>query len=70
MLYPKQFLCEPAGMRDILAHRYYKVNSTLVRATIDEPLESLRATCEMECGPYGPIDIGEQNEKVCFSLQL
>lgn len=37
-----------AGMRDILAHEYFRVNSELVRATIDIPLASLEAVCATE----------------------
>lgn len=39
---------EIAGMRDILAHEYFRVNSELVRATIDIPLANLGTTCITE----------------------
>ena len=36
-----------AGMRDILAHEYFRVESKVVRATIDKPLQELRKVCEL-----------------------
>lgn len=39
---------EIAGMRDILAHEYFRVNSGLVRATIDIPLANLGTVCSTE----------------------
>lgn len=39
---------EIAGMRDILAHEYFRVNSELVRATIDIPLANLGTVCSTE----------------------
>lgn len=39
---------EIAGMRDILAHEYFRVSSDLVRATIDIPLANLVAVCSSE----------------------
>lgn len=39
---------EIAGMRDILAHQYYNVNSEIVRTTIDKPLIALQECCEAE----------------------
>ena len=39
---------EIAGMRDILAHEYFRVNSEIVRATIDKPLAVLRECCTNE----------------------
>ena len=38
------------GMRDILAHEYFRVDSTVVIATIDKPLEELKKICEKEVG--------------------
>ena len=34
-----------SGMRDILAHEYFRVDSKVVRATIDSPLENLKNIC-------------------------
>ncbi len=34
------------GMRDILAHEYFRVDGTVVRATIDQPLQKLKKLCE------------------------
>lgn len=39
---------EIAGMRDILTHEYFRVNSELVKATIDIPLDNLGAVCSTE----------------------
>jgi len=36
-----------SGMRDILAHEYFRVDSTIVRATIDKPLRELKELCEI-----------------------
>lgn len=36
---------DAARMRDLLAHRYFTVRADVVRATVDEPLEILAATC-------------------------
>lgn len=36
------------GLRDFLAHQYFRVDATQVRATIDKPLEKLRLTCSAE----------------------
>ena len=33
-------------MRNFLAHEYFRVSATVVRRTIDEPLDQLRAACE------------------------
>ena len=33
------------GMRNILAHEYFRVDGGVVRATIDAPLEILRTVC-------------------------
>lgn len=41
---------EIAGMRDILAHEYFRVNSSVVRSTIDSPLADLRTACRNELG--------------------
>lgn len=35
-----------AGMRDILAHEYFRVEGKVVRATIDKPLQGLKLVCE------------------------
>ncbi|EYR62727.1 nucleotidyltransferase [Actinotalea ferrariae CF5-4] len=35
-----------ARMRDLIAHHYYKLDATIVRATIGGPLDRLRAACE------------------------
>lgn len=37
-----------AGMRDILAHEYFRINSDLVKATIDTPLGNLERACISE----------------------
>lgn len=34
------------GMRNVLAHQYFRVNADLVRRTIDAPLALLREACE------------------------
>ncbi len=36
-----------AGMRDILAHEYFRVEGKVVRATIDKPLQDLKKVCEL-----------------------
>ena len=36
---------DAARMRDLLAHRYFAVRADVVRATLDEPLGTLAATC-------------------------
>ncbi len=35
-----------ARMRDLIGHHYYKLDPQIVRATIGEPVEQLRAACE------------------------
>ena len=35
-----------ARMRDLIGHHYYKLDPQIVRATIREPVERLRAACE------------------------
>ncbi|MBU4213526.1 MAG: DUF86 domain-containing protein [Actinobacteria bacterium] len=35
-----------ARMRDLIGHHYYRLDAVIVRATIGEPLERLRAACE------------------------
>ncbi|MBI3429423.1 MAG: hypothetical protein HY050_05100 [Actinobacteria bacterium] len=35
-------------MRDILTHEYFRVNSAIVRATIDSPLANLHTACASE----------------------
>ncbi|WP_159805939.1 HepT-like ribonuclease domain-containing protein [Cellulomonas citrea] len=35
-----------ARMRDLIGHHYDKLDAVIVRATIGEPLERLRAACE------------------------
>lgn len=37
---------EIARMRDLIGHRYYKLDAVIVRATIGDPLDRLRAACE------------------------
>lgn len=39
---------EITGMRDILAHEYFRVSISLVRTTIDTPLKNLRLACIKE----------------------
>jgi uncharacterized protein with HEPN domain len=39
---------EIAGMRDILAHEYFRVSSSIVRSTIDVPMADLCAICNIE----------------------
>lgn len=36
-----------ARMRDLIGHHYYKLDGTIVRATIGDPLDRLRAACEV-----------------------
>ena len=33
-------------MRNFLSHEYFRVSASLVRRTIDEPLDQLRTVCE------------------------
>ena len=35
-----------ARMRDLIGHHYYKLDATIVRATIGDPLDRLRTACE------------------------
>lgn len=35
-----------ARMRDLIGHHYYKLDAAIVRATIGDPLDRLRAACE------------------------
>ncbi len=37
---------QPARMRDLIGHHYDKLDPQIVRATIGEPVEQLRAACE------------------------
>ena len=37
-----------AGMRDVLAHDYFRVIADVVRTTLDEPLEILKGVCLSE----------------------
>lgn len=37
-----------AKMRDRLAHHYYKIDSTVVRETIGQPMQELLEVCEQE----------------------
>jgi uncharacterized protein with HEPN domain len=46
--YPRIPWREITGMRDILAHEYFRVSSSIVRSTIDLPLADLRAACDTE----------------------
>jgi uncharacterized protein with HEPN domain len=39
---------EIAGMRDILTHHYFRVDGSVVRATLDAPLANLRNACQAE----------------------
>ena len=34
-----------ARMRDLIGHHYYKLDATIVRATIGDPVARLRAAC-------------------------
>ena len=36
------------GMRDILAHEYFRVDIEIIRSTIDKPLENLQLACRNE----------------------
>lgn len=38
------------GMRDILAHEYFRVSADVVRATMDQPLETLKLACSQQLG--------------------
>ncbi|WP_421121841.1 DUF86 domain-containing protein [Aquihabitans daechungensis] len=46
---------DAAGMRDILAHQYFRIRSDVVRSTLDAPLAALRLACEaiieVRCSP-------------------
>ena len=35
-----------ARMRDLIGHHYYKLDASIVRATIGDPLDRLSAACE------------------------
>lgn len=39
-----------AGMRDVLAHDYFRVISEVITTTLDEPLEVLKQACLSEIG--------------------
>ncbi|HUW77919.1 MAG TPA: HepT-like ribonuclease domain-containing protein [Candidatus Nanopelagicaceae bacterium] len=45
-----------AGMRDVLAHDYFRVVSEVTKTTLDEPLELLRKACLSEIS-RGSIDL-------------
>ena len=47
-LHPEIPWADIAGMRDILTHEYFRVNSAIIRATIDSPLANLRTSCTTE----------------------
>jgi len=39
---------EIAKLRDILAHKYFRVDSAVIRTVLNAPLENLRGTCKVE----------------------
>ena len=39
---------EIAKMRDILAHKYFQIDSAVIRTILNEPLENLREICQIE----------------------
>lgn len=43
-----------AGMRDVIAHQYHRLDVTLIRLTVDEHLDPLRSACvALLDGPLG-----------------
>ena len=43
---------EIAKMRDILAHKYFQIDSAVIRATLSEPLENLNEICKSELNKF------------------
>ena len=39
---------EITGLRDLLAHQYFQINVTIIKASIDQPLEDVRLACVLE----------------------
>lgn len=39
---------EIIGLRDFLAHQYFQIQVSVIRASIDQPLEDVRLVCEAE----------------------
>lgn len=45
-LHPEVPWSDAVGMRDILAHQYFRIRSDVVRSTLDAPLRALERACE------------------------
>lgn len=41
---------EIIGLRDFLAHEYFHIQASVIKASIDSPLEELRLVCMAELG--------------------
>ena len=39
---------EIAGLRDLLAHQYFQIDASVIKTSIDKPLEELRLACISE----------------------
>lgn len=39
---------EIIGLRDLLAHQYFQIDVTIIKASIDQPLEDVRLACMAE----------------------
>jgi uncharacterized protein with HEPN domain len=39
---------EIIGLRDLLAHQYFQIDESVIKASIDQPLEELRLACLAE----------------------
>jgi len=39
---------EITGLRDLLAHQYFQINVTIIKVSIDQPLEDVRLACVLE----------------------
>ena len=39
---------EITGLRDLLAHQYFQIDVTIIKASIDQPLEDVRLACVLE----------------------
>ena len=39
---------EIIGLRDLLAHQYFQIDVSVIKASIDQPLEDVRLACVLE----------------------
>ncbi len=39
---------EIIGLRDLLAHEYFQIDVSVIKASIDQPLEEVRSACLLE----------------------